>query len=196
MTFDEKTALIVVDMQNDFVDPNGTLEVSGAESIIPFINDQIAEASGSGAVVVYTQDWHPFSTPHFAKDGGVWPVHCVAESWGSEFHPRLHVLEDAPTIRKGVEGGDGYSAFSVRDPERPDDVSSTGLDELLDDLGTKRVVIVGVATDYCVKETALDAVRLGFETTSLSDGIRAVDLEPGDGDSAVAEMREAGVTVS
>lgn len=196
MTFDERTALIVVDMQNDFVDPSGSLEVKGAVEIIPFINERITEATDAGAVVVYTQDWHPFSTPHFEKDGGVWPIHCIAESWGAEFHPQLDVLEDASKIQKGVEGGDGYSAFSVRDPERPDDVSSTGLDGLLDDSGIERVVVVGVATDYCVKETALDAIRLGFETVALSDGVRAVDLEPGDGDAALAEMREAGVTVS
>ena len=195
MIFDERTALIVVDMQNDFVDPNGTLEVAGADDIIPFINDRIAEAVAAGAVVVYTRDWHPFSTPHFEKDGGIWPVHCVAESWGAEFHPALTVLEDAPTIEKGTEGEDGYSGFSVRDPERPDDISSTGLDGLLDDLGMARVVVVGVATDYCVKETARDAARLGYETTALVDGIRAVELEKGDGDVALEEMREAGVTV-
>jgi len=196
LIFDEKTVLIVVDMQNDFVDPSGTLAVKGAEDIIPLINAHIAEANDAGGVVVYTQDWHPFSTPHFEKDGGVWPMHCVAESWGSEFHPQLAVLEDAPRIHKGAEGGDGYSAFSVRDPERPDDVSSTGLDGLLDDLGIKRVVVVGVATDYCVKETTLDALRLGYETVALAEGVRAVDLEPGDGDAALAAMREAGVTVS
>jgi len=195
LTFDQRTALIVVDMQNDFVDPSGTLEVAGAEDTIPFINARIAEAAAAGAVVVYTRDWHPFSTPHFEKDGGIWPLHCIAESWGAEFHPALTVLDEAPTIEKGTEGEDGYSGFSVRDPERPDDVSSTGLDGLLDDLGVTRVVVVGVATDYCVKETALDAARLGYETAALVDGMRAVDLEPGDGDAALDEMREAGVTV-
>lgn len=195
MTFDQRTALIVVDMQNDFVDPGGTLDVAEAEDIIPFINDRIVEAAAADAVVVYTRDWHPFSTPHFEKDGGIWPVHCIADSWGAQFHPALSVLEDAPTIEKGTEGEDGYSGFSVRDPERPDDVSSTGLDGLLDDLGVTRVVVVGVATDYCVKETARDAARLGYETTALVDGMRAVDLEQGDGDAAIEEMREAGVTV-
>ena len=195
MTFDQRTALIVVDMQNDFVDPSGTLEVAGAEDTIPFINARIAEAAAAGAVVVYTRDWHPFSTPHFEKDGGIWPLHCIAESWGAEFHPALTVLDEAQTIEKGTEGEDGYSGFSVRDPERPDAVSSTGLDGLLDDLGVTRVVVVGVATDYCVKETALDAARLGYETAALVDGMRAVDLEPGDGDAALDEMGEAGVTV-
>ena len=195
MTLDARTALIVVDMQNDFIDPGGTLEVKGAVDIIPFVNDRIAKAADAGAAVVYTQDWHPPSTPHFAKDGGTWPIHCVAESWGAEFHPDLLILEDALMIQKGTEGEDGYSGFSVRDPEDPDDISSTGLDGLLDDLGIARVIIVGVATDYCVKETALDAARLGFETIALTDGIRAVDVEEGDGDAALEALREAGVTL-
>jgi len=159
------------------------------------VNARIAEAVEAGASVVYTQDWHPPSTPHFEKDGGVWPVHCVAESWGAELHPELMVPDEPLTIRKGTEGEDGYSGFSVRDPEHPDDVSSTGLDGLLDDLGVGRVVVVGVATDYCVKETALDAARLGFETIALSDGIRAVDLAEGDGAAALEALREAGVTL-
>ena len=195
MTFDPRTALIVVDMQNDFVDSSGTLHVAGAEDILPFVNARIAEANEAGGSVVYTQDWHPSTTPHFEKDGGVWPVHCVAESWGAELHPDLTVLEDPLTIQKGTEGEDGYSGFSVRDPEHPDDISSTGLDGLLDDLGIGRVVVVGVATDYCVKETALDAARLGFETIALTDGIRAVDLQEGDGEAALEAMREAGVTL-
>ena len=195
MTFDARTALIVVDMQNDFVDPQGNLHVAGAEAIVPFVNARIAEADDAGASVVYTQDWHPDSTPHFAKDGGVWPTHCVAESWGAELHPDVVLLEDPLVIQKGIAGEDGYSGFSVRDPERPDDVESTGLDGLLDDLGIGRIVVVGVATDYCVKETALDSARLGFETTVLTDGVRAVDLEEGDGAAALRAMREAGVTL-
>jgi len=195
LTFDQRTALIVVDMQNDFVDPEGTLHVAGSGDIIPFVNARITEAADANAPVVYTQDWHPSSTPHFAKDGGVWPVHCVAESWGAELHPDLLVLEGPLTIQKGTEGEDGYSGFSVRNPEDPDDVSSTGLDGLLDDLGVARVVVVGVATDYCVKETALDAVRLGFETIAFTDGMRAVDLEAGDGEAALEAMREAGVSL-
>ena len=195
MTFDGQTALLVVDMQNDFVDPNGTLEVAGAEEIIPFVNDRIAEAESAGSVVVFTQDWHPFSTPHFEKDGGLWPIHCIGESWGAEFHPALLVVDDAPIVRKGTRGEDGYSGFSVRDPNDPDATKPTRLHGLLADRGIQRIMIVGVATDYCVKETALDAARFGYETIVLTDGIRAVDLAPGDGEAATAAMREAGVSV-
>ena len=195
MTFDAATALVVVDMQNDFVDPAGTLSVAGAVGIIPFVNEHIRAAHEAGATVAYTQDWHPASTPHFAKDGGIWPVHCVGESWGAELHPDLLVIEDAAAVRKGTEGADGYSGFSVRDPRSPEDIQPTPLAGILEDHGIERVVVVGVATDYCVKETALDAIRLGFETLVLTDGVRSVDLEPGDGESAMAEMREAGVTL-
>jgi nicotinamidase/pyrazinamidase len=187
------TALIVVDVQNDFADSNGSLYVTDGETTVPFVNDQIAAAAESGATIVYTRDWHPESTPHFAKDGGIWPVHCVGETWGSEFHPDLIVV--GGEVKKGTSGEDGYSGFTVRDPETNAE-SSTGLQNLLDGEGITDVVVLGLATDYCVKETALDAVRLGFSTTLLADGIRPVNLSPGDGSRAIAEMVEAGVVVA
>jgi nicotinamidase/pyrazinamidase len=190
--YDSKTALIIVDVQNDFADPNGSLYVSGGEDVVSLINEEAARARAVGATVVYTQDWHPETTPHFQKDGGIWPVHCVAQTWGAAFHPELHV--DGPTIRKGSGGEDGYSGFSVRDPESGEQ-HSTELDSLLRARGIERVVVVGLATDYCVKETALDATRLGFDTTIRKDAMRAVDLQPGDGDRAVQEMVAAGARV-
>jgi nicotinamidase/pyrazinamidase len=192
MEYSPTTALIVVDVQNDFADSNGSLYVTDGETTVPFINDQIAAASESGATIVYTRDWHPESTPHFAKDGGIWPVHCVGETWGSEFHPDLIVV--GREVKKGTSGEDGYSGFTVRDPETNAE-SSTGLQNLLDGEGITDVVVLGLATDYCVKETALDAVRLGFSTTLLADGIRPVNLSPGDGSRAIAEMVIAGVVV-
>jgi nicotinamidase/pyrazinamidase len=190
--YDSKTALIVVDVQNDFADRNGSLYVAGGENVIPLINEEAERARAAGATVVYTQDWHPGTTPHFQKDGGIWPVHCVQLTWGAEFHPELHV--DGATIQKGSGGEDGYSGFSVRDPESGEEYS-TELDDLLRNRGIERVVVVGLATDYCVKETALDAARLGFDTTVLADAIRAVDLQPGDGERAVQEMVAAGARV-
>lgn len=188
-------ALIVVDVQNDFADPGGSLFVSGGDQAIGFINEQIAMARAGGARIVYTQDWHPETTPHFAKDGGIWPVHCLGDGWGSELHPELSPpLTDDVRIHKGSGGEDGYSAFSVRDPVTGDS-SATELEAALRDRGVGSVTVVGLATDYCVKETALDAVRLGFTTTLLADGIRSVDLEPGDGARAVAAMSAAGVVV-
>ena len=192
MDYSPTTALIVVDVQNDFADPDGSLYVDDGETTIPFINEQIAMATESGSIIVYTRDWHPESTPHFAKDGGIWPVHCVGETWGSEFHPDLIV--SGGEVKKGTSGEDGYSGFTVRDPETASE-SSTGLEALLRDSGTTDVAVLGLATDYCVKDTALDAVRLGFPTTLLADGIRAVNLSPGDGARAIAEMAVAGVVV-
>jgi len=192
MDYSPTTALIVVDVQNDFADPDGSLYVDDGETTIPFINEQIAMATESGSIIVYTRDWHPESTPHFAKDGGIWPVHCVGETWGSEFHPDLIV--SGGEVKKGTSGEDGYSGFTVRDPETASE-SSTGLEALLRDSGTTDVAVLGLATDYCVKETALDAVHLGFPTTLLADGIRAVNLSPGDGARAIVEMAVAGVVV-
>lgn len=192
MDYDARTALIVVDVQNDFVDPQGSLYVQGGEQALPFINEQIATAERAGALVVCTQDWHPVSTPHFAKDGGIWPVHCVADTWGSELHPGLAVAEPVPRIRKGEGGEDGYSGFTVRDPLSGEE-SSTRLQRLLRDHAITRIGVLGMATDYCVQATAIDGVGHGFATTVLADGIRAVNLAAGDGARAVAAMVEAGV---
>ncbi len=191
--FSPTTALIVVDVQNDFADPQGTLFVPTAPDVLPFINTTIAEAVDAGAMVVRTQDWHPEVTPHFASSGGLWPEHCINGTWGAEFHPDL--VASGPVIRKGVEGEDGYSGFTVRDPvsgvETP-----TELRALLDDAGITQIVVVGLATDYCVKATAIDGATLGFDTTVLADGIGAVNLLAGDGARAVAAMVQAGCTVA
>jgi nicotinamidase/pyrazinamidase len=190
--YDAQTALVVVDVQNDFADPNGGLYVRGGEEVVEPINQQVQAASDAGAFVVYTQDWHPESTPHFEKDGGVWPVHCVMGTWGAEFHPDLRV--DGPVVQKGSDGKDGYSGFSVRDPESGEE-EATRLDALLRERGIQRVVVAGLALDYCVKETALDAHRNGYRTEVLPDLTRAVDLQPGDGDTAVRELTDEGVDV-
>lgn len=190
--FSPTTCLIVVDVQNDFADPAGSLFVSGAPRVFETINQAIVSAAEAGALVVRTQDWHPTHTPHFAKDGGIWPDHCVAETWGAEFHPDL--VAEGPVVQKGTGGEDGYSGFTVRDPESGES-SPTELHGLLSSRGVTRVVVVGLATDYCVMETAIDAVNLGYDTELLADGIAAVDLAPGDGARAIAAMATAGVTV-
>lgn len=192
--YDPQTALVVVDVQNDFADPTGSLYVSGGEAIVDFVNDQIAQAREAGAAVIFTQDWHPESTPHFQKDGGIWPVHCVGESWGAELYPALKARDDEPRVRKGVHGEDGYSGFTVADPSTGEKFP-TGLEDLLGRSGVKRIVVIGLATDYCVKATAIDAIESGFETTVLQEGIRAVNLEPHDGEKALDGMREAGAKI-
>ena len=193
--YDAHTALVVVDLQNDFADPAGGLSVAGGDTIIPVVNAHVREAIESGGLVVATQDWHPPSTPHFAKDGGLWPVHCVGGTWGAELHPSFELPADAPRVRKGTNGEDGYSGFTMRDPLSGEEMP-TELEALLRGGRIERVVVCGLATDYCVKATALDAMRLGFSTALLSTAIAAVNLAPGDGDRAIDEMRATGVTLA
>jgi nicotinamidase/pyrazinamidase len=191
--YDARTALVVVDVQNDFTDPGGGLAVQGGEAILPEVNARVTACRSAGGLVVYTQDWHPERTPHFITDGGPWPVHCVRDTWGAELHPGL--LVDGPVVRKGVDGGDGYSGFSVRDPVSGD-VSRTELGGLLEEHGIERVVVVGLAGDVCVAATAEDAAALGLETLVPLAATRMVEVSPGDGERAVARMRAAGVQVT
>ena len=191
-SYDRQTALIVVDVQNDFADPKGSLYVAGGDQVVERVNEEIASALEAGAMLLYTQDWHPSHTPHFAQDGGIWPVHCVRETWGAEFHPVLRI--DGETVRKGSNGEDGYSGFTMRDPAGGHE-TPTPLRTLLGERDIERLVVVGLATDYCVKETALDACRLGFDTTVLRQAIAAVNLEAGDGPRALAAMEQAGAHV-
>jgi nicotinamidase/pyrazinamidase len=191
-TWGEGIALLVVDVQNDFADPTGSLSVAGGPEIVPVVNDLVAEARDGGSPVVYTQDWHPRVTPHFASSGGTWPDHCVQGTWGAELHPDL--LVDGPVVRKGAEGEDGYSGFRGRDPVTGNE-GPTPLEGILRDADVRRVVVAGLATDYCVKETARHAALLGFEVEVVHDAVRAVDLEPGDGERALDEVRALGVEV-
>jgi nicotinamidase/pyrazinamidase len=187
-----KTALLVVDVQNDFADPSGSLYVKGGDEVVPIANQEIDRALTAGVAVIYTQDWHPSSTPHFKKDGGIWPVHCVQGTWGAEFHPDLNVKGDV--IRKGTWGEDGYSAFTVRDPKTGAQ-EGTDLEPLLRTLGIEKLVIVGLATDYCVKESALDGRSKGFDISILLNGVRGVNLRPGDDERAIHEAMLAGARV-
>jgi nicotinamidase/pyrazinamidase len=192
VSYDRTTALLVVDVQNDFADPAGGLYVKGGQDIVPLVGLEVGAAQNAGAAIVYTQDWHPQDTPHFEKDGGIWPVHCVAGTWGAELHPSLIV--HGPIVRKGTAGEDGYSGFSVRDP-LSGAATATQLQSLLDP-EVRRLVIVGLAGDYCVKDTALDGIRLGYEVEVPLALTRFVELEPGDRDRSVQELRVSGVTVT
>lgn len=191
-TYDEWTALVVVDVQNDFADPAGSLYVREGEQIVEVVNGEIEDARAAGALVVYTQDWHPASTPHFVTGGGIWPPHCVQDTWGAQFHPGLEVSSEV--VRKGADGGDGYSGFSVRDLVSGR-TSPTALDGLLHERNAQSLVVCGLATDYCVVETVVDARMLGYPVRVLRAGIRAVDLEPGDGERAIVRMRDTGADV-
>ncbi|GAC1676297.1 MAG: bifunctional nicotinamidase/pyrazinamidase [Candidatus Limnocylindrales bacterium] len=192
--YDARTALVVVDLQNDFADAAGALAVHGGANLVPIINAEVTMARATGATIVFSQDWHPTETPHFATSGGTWPVHCVAGTWGAELHPDVDPAAAAAATRgrTGLNGEDGYSAFSVRDPATAA-TTPTELESLLRGAGIERVVVCGLATDHCVKATAIDAARLGFETAVLLDAIRPVELVAGDEQRALAAMTRAGV---
>src|SRR5262249_44537737 len=158
-------------------DPSGSLAVAGADRVIAAVNGEVAAATAAGATVVYTQDWHPPRTPHFVTDGGPWPVHCVADTWGAALHPDLAVA--GRSVRKGTGGEDGYSGFTMRDPTTGVE-ASTGLDEVLRAGEVERVVVVGLALDYCVKATALDAVGHGYACVVPRAATAPVEVHAGD----------------
>lgn len=191
--FDPRSALVVTDLQNDFADPAGALHVRGGETIVGLVDRLVRAARAAGALVAYTQDWHPERTPHFAADGGAWPSHCVKGTWGAELAPGLTVA--GPVVRKGANGEDGYSGFTMRDPVSGATVP-TELERLLRDRAVDRVLVCGLATDYCVGATAEDARRLGFPTVLLVDAIRAVDVAEGDGARTIERLEGAGVRLA
>lgn len=181
-----KTALILVDVQSDFC-PEGKLAVTDGHHVVEPLNNAVRYAREHGWLIVTGRDWHPAITTHFAKDGGVWPEHCVQETIGAEFHTDLDI-DGAIVVSKGTRPDeDGYSEFDGHTED------GKTLEELLKTCGKTRVLVGGLATDYCVKATALDAARLGFETYVLLDAIKAVNLQPDDEAKAVAEMVRGGV---
>lgn len=191
--YNANTALVIVDVQNDFAHRDGTIWIDGADDAISRINEEIALALDAGAAVIYTQDWHPPQTPHFERPGGRWSAHCVRETWGAEFHPDLRIVGEN-IVHKGTGIEDGFSGFSARDPLAPAEQAPI-LQAMLADLGVTRVALTGLATGGCVKATALDACALGFETAVILNATAPVDLEAGVGTKAVAEMRAAGIRI-
>jgi nicotinamidase/pyrazinamidase len=176
-------ALIIVDFQNDFT-PGGALAVPEGDQIADRVNALGADPRFD--LVVATRDWHPPDHGSFADQGGPWPVHCVADSEGAQLHPALLREHVDVIVDKGQNPGtEGYSGFD-----------ETSLEQLLRSRGIDRVTIVGLATDYCVKNTALDAVRAGFDVNVDSSAVRGVDVQPGDSERALDELRAAGATVS
>lgn len=193
--YDAATALIVVDMQNDFGHPDGSLFVEGGDTLVQGINSEIASARAAGGVIVLTQDWHPATTPHFIDDGGVWPTHCVAGTWGAELIDGLDPDHAASAvIRKGTNGEDGYSAFSMREPGGDIDIP-TGLAGLLRERAIERVIVCGLATDVCVSATALSSAAAGFETTVLWASSRPVYTDDDTAARVRSELAAADVTI-
>jgi len=169
-------ALLIVDVQNDFC-PGGSLTVKDGDKVVPVLNGLMNHFP----LVVASRDWHPEGTVHYEK----WPVHCLQNTPGADYHPLLNRKGIHQEFFKGTQNkDDGYSAF---------DATNINLKSYLRSKGINEIVIGGLATDYCVKASALDAVRLGFKTTVLTDAVRAVDVHPNDGEKALEEMRQAGV---
>lgn len=176
--------LLVVDLQYDFV-AGGALAVPGGDEVVPVLNDWIRRFEDAGLPVVYTRDWHPPDHCSFVDQGGPWPPHCVQNTRGAEFVDELRIRDDAIVMSKAM------------DPAREEysDFADGTFEEILREIGVSRLVVGGLATDYCIKATVLDALKAGFPTCVLMAGIRAVDVEPGDGDRALAEMEAAGATI-
>jgi nicotinamidase/pyrazinamidase len=184
-----KNALVIVDVQNDFC-PGGALGVQDGDRIVPVLNKYIEKFAQAGLPIFFTRDWHPPRTTHFITDGGSWPPHCVQGSHGAEFHPKLQLGSHTVVLSKGMAvDEDSYSGFDAIDSR------GLSLGEVLRQSGINRVYLAGLATDYCIKHTALDGLKQGFQVVLLQDGIAGVNLQPKDSDRAVEAMLKAGVAV-
>ena len=183
MVNEKKRALIVVDVQNDFC-PGGALAVPNGDEVIGPLNGLIEEFLLRGEPVFKSRDWHPPTTKHFKDYGGTWPVHCVQETHGAEFHPELLDDPRITIISKGTGDEDNYSAFD-----------GTDLAARLTEQGVEEVWVGGLATDYCVKNTVLDALRQGFKVNAVANAMRPVELQPGDGEQAIEEMEQHGAKI-
>ncbi len=176
-----KSALVIVDVQNDFI-PGGALPVPDGDKVIDPLNQYIQLFRQQGRPIFATRDWHPPNHISFKEYGGIWPPHCIQNSWGAEFHPNLKLPKDTIIISKATDPNkEAYSGFQ-----------GTELDDILKSKGIKRLFIGGLATDYCVKNTVLDALELGYETILLLDAIKGVDVNKGDSEKAIDEMIKKG----
>ena len=183
-------ALLIVDVQNDFC-PGGALAVPEGDRVVPVMNEYIRQFRERGLPVYASRDWHPRETRHFEAGGGPWPPHCVAGTEGAAFHPELSLPRDAVVVSKGTDPtDDGYSAFEAETPD------GRSLEEELRARGVRRLFIGGLATDYCVRATVLDAARHGFRPVLLEDAVRGIGVEPGDVERSLAEMTGAGATTA
>ncbi|MBI1854217.1 MAG: isochorismatase family protein [Planctomycetes bacterium] len=184
MRIEADEALLLQDVQVDFC-PGGALAVPDGDAVVPSLNRWIEAFEAARRPIFASRDWHPPDHCSFRDRGGTWPPHCVAGSAGAAFHPSLRLPPNVHVVSKATtRNAEAYSTFD-----------GTDFDERLRRLGVRRLVIGGLATDYCVRATVLDARRLGFAVGVPRDAIRAVDVHPGDGDRAIAEMRAAGATI-
>jgi nicotinamidase/pyrazinamidase len=178
---DDKSVLLLADLQVDFC-PGGALGVPGGDEIIQTVNDYVRVFHSRRLPIVATRDWHPPNHCSFQEQGGPWPVHCLQTSRGAQFHPDLIVPPGTTIVSKATDPKkEAYSAFE-----------GTTLEERLRDMSAETLYVSGLATDYCVKQTVLDACRLGFRVVVLEDAVRGIDATPGDCQRAMGEMRAAG----
>ncbi|KPK98865.1 MAG: nicotinamidase [Omnitrophica WOR_2 bacterium SM23_72] len=182
----DKKALLIVDVQNDFC-PEGALAVPEGDKIVPNINKYIRIFAKKKRPIFATRDWHPVRTRHFKDFGGVWPVHCIQNTKGAQFHPKLKLPKGTIYLYKGMDPEkDSYSAFQA------EDLSGIGFAKWLDRLGVKEIYIAGLATDYCVKFSVLDAIKAGLKVKLLLDAVRGVNLKPNDSEKAIQKMVRRG----
>jgi len=187
MAYQQRVALLIVDVQNDFC-PGGSLAVREGDQVVPLLNAYAERFRALGRPVYASRDWHPRQSTHFAEFGGPWPVHCVQETEGAQFHPEFIMPALTNILSKGTDvTDDGYSAFEGRFPD------GSTFDERLTRDGVDHLYVGGLATDYCVRQSALDAVKSGRRVTLLLDAIRGVDVQPGDSAQAIADMALAGI---
>jgi len=185
-----RDALVIVDVQNDFC-PGGALAVPDGDRVIPVLNSYAKRFSGHGAPVFASRDWHPARTKHFKAWGGTWPPHCVQDTPGAAFHPELALPAETEIVSKGTDPeADAYSCFQAETGAGMPFAAALG------EQGVGRLFVGGLATDYCVKATVLDALREGFEVVVLQDAVAAVDLASGDGARALDEMQGAGARLA
>jgi len=181
-----KKALLIVDVQNDFC-PGGALAVPQGDKIVPVLNKYIKIFSRNKLPIFASRDWHPVRTAHFKDFGGVWPVHCIQNTNGAAFHPKLKIPKQAIFLYKGMDPEkDSYSVFQA------EDLRGLNFFKILKLQGTKELYIAGLATDYCVKFSVLDGLKQGFKVRLLTDAIKGVDLKPGDSEKAIKEMVKRG----
>jgi nicotinamidase/pyrazinamidase len=186
MRMKAKKALLIIDLQNDFC-PGGSLGVPGGDSILPVVNKYIKIFSRKKFPIFASRDWHPVRTKHFKDFGGIWPAHCIQGTKGAAFHPKLKLPKEAILLYKGMDPfQDSYSVF------HSEDISGRSFPAILNFLGIKELYIAGLATDYCVKFSVLDALKKGFKVKLLTDAIKGVNLKAGDAEKAIKEMEKKG----
>lgn len=189
------TALVIVDVQNDFC-PGGALAVAEGDQVIPVVNRWVAHATDLGWPIAFTQDWHPAHHVSFQERGGPWPPHCIQGSFGAQLHDALVVPPGAAHFWKGYDPDrDAYSGFEGRESDGRAPVGPELLQWLVA-RGVHRVVVMGLATDYCVAATAQDALKANLQVHLDPDGVRAVDVKPGDGARALAALQQAGAVLA